>query len=405
MNTLWTKNFTIITLGTVISAIGATAMNLVLSFVVFDQTKSTFLSGAFGAISIIPSLILPLISSVWLDRFPRKPVIVKIDFLNGCLYFLFGLFSLVNGFQYMTYLLFSFILTATSSIYQIAYQSLYPHLIPSGFAQKGYTISSMIYPTVTIIVSPIASFLYTKTGIIPIFFIYSLLLWTASAFEHFITIKETYSTQKINLHKYMQDLKDGFFYLKENKGLKAIYMTLPIGQGYSEGSQPLLVAYFSSSPHLGITLYSLFTIFEFIGRTIGGVFQYRVHIPANKRFSLCFAVYVFYALMDAILLWISYPWMLINRSLCGFCGINSATLRESSVQNYIPDNKRAKLNAFMNIIYALSSMIFRFVFGILGEWISIPILLTSGALLEIFVYYGILYRHKKTVMTIYNQEY
>lgn len=110
MNTLWTKNFTIITLGTVISAIGATAMNLVLSFVVFDQTKSTFLSGAFGAISIIPSLILPLISSVWLDRFPRKPVIVKIDFLNGCLYFLFGLFSLVNGFQYMTYLLFSFII-------------------------------------------------------------------------------------------------------------------------------------------------------------------------------------------------------------------------------------------------------------------------------------------------------
>ena len=51
---LWTKNFTIITLGTLISAIGDAAMALALSLVVFDQTRSTWLSGLYAAISILP---------------------------------------------------------------------------------------------------------------------------------------------------------------------------------------------------------------------------------------------------------------------------------------------------------------------------------------------------------------
>ena len=40
-HTLWTFDFTIITLGTIISAIGSVAMNFALSLVVFDQTSST----------------------------------------------------------------------------------------------------------------------------------------------------------------------------------------------------------------------------------------------------------------------------------------------------------------------------------------------------------------------------
>ena len=66
-STLWTKNFTIITLGTLISAIGGVAMQLALSLVVFDQTESTFLSGLFTAASLVPGMTLaiePMINAV-----------------------------------------------------------------------------------------------------------------------------------------------------------------------------------------------------------------------------------------------------------------------------------------------------------------------------------------------------
>ena len=58
--TLWTKNFTIITLGTVVSAIGGVAMSLALSLVVFDETGSTWLSGVYTAVTLIPGITLPL---------------------------------------------------------------------------------------------------------------------------------------------------------------------------------------------------------------------------------------------------------------------------------------------------------------------------------------------------------
>lgn len=254
--TLWTKNFTIITLGTVISSIGYAALNLVLSFVVFTHTQSTFLSGVFGAVSLIPELLLPLFVSTFFDRISKKKVIVILDFINGCLNLIFGFYVLQFHFQFQFYLLFSLIGSSISSIYQISYQSLYPQLIPKGFAQKGYTVSSMIYPTVTILASPLASALYTKIGIAPILIMYGILLWIASFFEHFITVKETQQMDHFSIQTYTQDMKDTLTYLKQEKGIRNIYMSMPFSQGFSEGSEPLIIAYFSTTPGLSLTLYS-----------------------------------------------------------------------------------------------------------------------------------------------------
>ena len=52
--TLWSHDFIIITLGTLISAIGSTAMSFALSLVVFDHTSSTLMTGIFTAISLMP---------------------------------------------------------------------------------------------------------------------------------------------------------------------------------------------------------------------------------------------------------------------------------------------------------------------------------------------------------------
>ena len=237
------------------------------------------------------------------------------------------------------FLIFSLIESCISSVYSISYQSLYPKLIPEGMSQKGYTVSSMIYPTVTIIASPLGSLLYTKVGIGPIVIAYGFLLWIASFFEHFIDIHEETTIHSFDFKQYLNDMKSTLQYFKEEKGIRYTYMAMPFSQGFSEGTEPLIMAYFSSTPTLGITLYSFFTVSQFIGRTLGGIVNYKIEYPKEKRFSICYFVYIFYSIMDGILLLLPYPFMLLDRALSGFCGINSATLRESSVQNYIPDDK------------------------------------------------------------------
>lgn len=67
----------------------------------------------------------------------------------------------------------------------------------------------------------------------------------------------------------------------------------------------------------------------------------------KKRYAFTKFVYTVYGLMDILLLYLPYPLMLCNRFLCGALGISSATIRETAVQSYLPENMRARINAFL----------------------------------------------------------
>ena len=168
---VWSWNFTIITLGTLVSAIGGAGITLGLSLVVFDQTQSTFLSGLYAAISLLPGITLPVLFGPLVDRANRKHMIVGLDFVNGLVYLAFMAFIRRAGFSYAAYLLFSLVTGCIGQVYTLAYMSLYPDMIPEGMEQKGYAVSGMIYPIASTIVTPIAALLYANWGIEVLFLI------------------------------------------------------------------------------------------------------------------------------------------------------------------------------------------------------------------------------------------
>ena len=184
--TLWTKDFTLITVGTIISAIGGTAMGFALSLVVFDNTSSTWLTGVYAAVMMIPSTVLPVISAPFVDSHCRQRMITWLDAVNGLAYFAFAAYIWSYGFSYVMYMLFGLVTGCISTVYQQAYGSLYPELIPVGFTQKGYSVSSLIYPTAMTVITPIAALVYTTWGIEYIFIAEGMLLLVASVFERFI---------------------------------------------------------------------------------------------------------------------------------------------------------------------------------------------------------------------------
>ena len=405
-NTLWTKNFTIITLGTVISAIGGVAMGFALSFVVFDNTGSTLMMALFAAASSLPGILLPVLLSPYLDNFRRKPVIVGLDYLSAVIYLLFGMYLLKHEFNLPLYLLFSLLCGSIGSVYNLAYDSLYPNLIPEGFAQKGYTVSGMLYPTVTMVMTPVASILYTRLGLGVLCLGEGLLLAAAASVETQIKVEEhTKPGGKFSFGDYLGDFKEGFRYLKKEKGLLRIYGYMPITQGISQATEPLIRAWFRTAPGLNLTMYALFTTAEFIGRTAGGLIHYKVEIPPEKRFSLAYLVYVTYNIMDTVLLWLGFPLMLVNRGICGFLGINSATLRASSVQNYLPDNMRAKVNAVFNMLYALVPTILTLAVGALGEVMDYRLCVTLVSAAGLLPCYLIMWRGREDVKKVYNRKY
>ena len=83
---LWTYDFTVITLGSVVSMVGGTLSGFAMSIMVLDYTGSTFLYALFSVGYQIPLLVCPLLAGPYLDRMSRKKVIYRLDFLSAGIY-------------------------------------------------------------------------------------------------------------------------------------------------------------------------------------------------------------------------------------------------------------------------------------------------------------------------------
>lgn len=162
---LWTRNYTLLMSATLLGCIGGIVGGYALSLLVFDETQSTLASSIIIAIQVIPSFLLPVFIAPWMDRMPRKPFLVCGDLLNGVLYAGAGVYLLLFRFSYIGYLCFSLLLATLSAFDQLAYNSIYPKLIPAGMEQKGYAVSAMLYPIVRVIMMPVATALYERLGV------------------------------------------------------------------------------------------------------------------------------------------------------------------------------------------------------------------------------------------------
>ena len=401
--TLWSRDFSIITIGTIISAIGGIAMNFAFSLVVFDETASTFLAGLFSAISFLPQVIIPIFASVLIDSFERKKLIYGLDFFNGISFLLFTYFLFHNDFSYIAYLLFSLLTMSTNSVYQLAYSSLYPDLIPKGFAQKGYSISSLIYPSVTAFITPISSIIYVNFGIEYICLLEGILLIIAAIFETRISFKESKRAKlEFHLKSYLDNLKEGFVYFKQEKGIANVYYYMSVSSASWEACNLMGIAFFQTNPLLSTTLWALLTTIETIGRIFGSLIMYFAKLPSKIKFWIATLTYTSYEIINATMLFLPFKAMSIFRCGCGFLSAFSYTIRESATQNYIPSVMRGRVNAFFQVFTYTFVVVFKLAAGVLGELLPYPIVSLIFGCIGLFCIYFFILRNRHHIKPIYN---
>lgn len=403
---LWNKNFTLITIATALGSLGAIASSFALSYLVFDETQSTLASALVISIQLIPYIILPLTISPIMDRMERKKFLVLGDIFNGIAYFLLAFYLLKFQFSYVAYLLISLCLACISSIDELAYTSFYPFLIPNDQTEKGYAISTMLFPILKVIMMPISAILLKYLGIPSLLFIQAACSLLAAVIENQISYKETsrFKEESYSITKWKEDLKEGYSYLKKEKGLFYTFGYSAITNALSIGYAPILIAFFSSTAGFDLTMYSFFSVAEFIGRSLASATQYQIKIPKEKKYPFVVFANVIYQIFDCILLFISYPLMLINRAICGYLGTNSAIIRTSSVQKYIPDHLRSRVNAFSSIMMDAGSSIFSLLLGYLGDYVDYRYCLVVAGVLSLIALFILIMIPRKDVEEIYLYE-
>lgn len=366
---VWSKDFSCITLATVLAAIGGEAMNLPISMLVFDETKSTLLSAIVFICGMLPDIIFPIWVAPFIDKGNKKKWIISLDICMVFLYLSMGIWTLSHEFSFFLYLGFTLAVALDSIVYQLVYDAWYPNLIPSGMEQKGYAISTTIYPLVVVVMAPIATFFYGKIAIGYFFIAVSFLTLLSVLFESMISPVKVEQGELYTVSEYIKDIKEGFQYLKKEKGIRNIYTYMSITNGASNGVNVITQAYYQTQPWLSVTMLGFLKSAEMIGRVMSGSIHYVKEIPREKRYGFTKAVYIFYDTMDAFLLFMPFPLMLLNRFICGGLGCASATIRQTAIYAYLPEHMRARVNAIFCVIFSIGGILFQLLAGILGEFL------------------------------------
>ena len=413
---LWTRDFTIITLGSVVSMVGANLSGFAISIMVLDYTGSTFLYALFNICYQLPMLLCPLLAGPYLDRMSRKKVIYRLDFLSSGIFLVVFLLLRTGWFNYPVMLLFCVLVGAINSIYMVAYESFYPNLITEGNYSKAYSVSSMLWPLAAM-TSPIAALVYDRVGtMVPIFVFNAGCFFVAACFERCIKYQETHMDKappadgKGAMKRFRRDFKEGMDYIISEKGLLAITLYFMVS-GFVGGTWQLYLPFFRNHAAdflvWGIaveTLYSLVSNFSVVGRVIGGAVHYRVKLPTEKKFAIALTVYICISVIEGSLLWLPIPLMAAAFFLNGLLSVTSYNIRIAATQSYIPDNKRARFNGTFHMLCSIGSIAGSLTAGSLAELTGerTAVMLMAGVgLVGCYVF---MYQGRRHVAAIYNRE-
>ena len=410
---LWTRDFTIITIGSVISMLGNSMSGFALSLLVLDYTGSNLLYAVYIATFTLPQIIMPVFSGAILDRFSRRKAIYTLDFISSGVYLIAALILSRGWFSFPMLAVFCFIIGSINSIYYVAYDSFYPLLITEGNYSKAYSIASVL-ETLSALIIPLATYFYNLVGIAPLLGINALCFFLAASAETQIRAEEHYiakqraaldqEPQHSSGRQLLRDIREGFSYLLSEKGLLcvAIYFTF---SSFSAGaSNVITLPYFKSAFENGEYIYMLVWGMAIFGRTIGGGIHYKVNLPVQKKYAIALTVYIIISLCEGFYLYCPLPVMMFSCFLTGILGVTSYTIRISATQSYVPDEKKGRFNGAFNVLNTVGSFSGNLIAGALTAFLPVRGVLTGFMLLTTAAAVVVIGGGHRAVSAIYNRQ-
>lgn len=403
---LWTRDFTIITLGTVISMLGNAIAGFALGVLILEMTNSNFAFALYLALNSLPKLLVPVLAGTFLDRFSRVKVIYTLDFISALLYFLVFLSIKTNVLTYPIFLVLAFIIGIVDSIYAVAYDSLYPTYITKGNFSKAYSISSMIYPLAAFM-TPVAAFVHETIGIEVLFVFNAIAFFIAAVFETFLDKNESHlreGAKVLKFENFKAEFRSGLQFVFGDAGLKAITLYFFINS-FLQGSvsQTLEMPYFKSTPNLGYALFTYISVANVLGRFIGGMLHYRISLPDKYKFNIAMTVYIIICFTQGFTLFLPFKLMLVANFITGLLAVTSFNIRISSTQSYVPNEIRGRFNGTFQMMTMSGMIMGQLIWGAFGSVFDARNLILFGNMLTLVLTFFIIFKQREGIKPIYNQ--
>lgn len=404
---LWSRDFTIITLGSVISMFGNAMAGFAISLFVLDYTNTPLYYALYVFLYTLPQLAAPLIAGPLMDRFSRRRTIYSLDFLSAFIYAFMGLMISFGLFRFWLLALLTFLVGCINSSYQVAYQSFYPMLITEGNFSRAYSIAGTL-ETISAVMVPVSLFLYNRFGLAPLLLINGLCFFCAALCETRIHDVEQVGKQPVKdnylLSSYWNDAKEGVRYLWREKGLLCVTLYFTVSAIAGGASSVIVLPYFKESFENGEWLYLFTMAFSVAGRAIGGLLQYKIQYPAAVKYVVAFSVYCIVDLLEGSYLFFSAGGMRVACFVIGILGVTSYTIRSSATQSYVPHERKGRFNGAFLMLTTLGTLLGELAAGACASFLPMRSVLAVFMGVALVAAVGIIGGGKKYVKPLYNRE-
>lgn len=390
-NNIWTRDFTILTIGSIVSFMGTSVVYFVMGYLVLDQSNSVLNYSLYLVTHNLVGLLVPLLAGTYLDKFSRKKTIYIVDYISTAVYFAFWLSCQTGSFRYWMAFIFAVIVSITDSVYKVAFKSLFPMMVKKAQLPKAYAVLSAM-ETLSMVIIPLAVFFYKKFGIEPVFKICWILFGIAATVELFIKAEEKYisKTKSASIVDSWNSFCEGISYVKTEKALLvAIVFELMIAIAIGT-QETVLLPYCNNTFNNGYLWYCLIAGALTTGNFWGSGLLYFLKIPRKLWYGAFVTGAIFVSLASAVLLNVPIWLMVILELATGICQLTSSNIINSSTQGFLEDNRKARYNGVAQTFCSLGLLLSQFMSGVCSEVMSLQmsniIICGTTVIIQIIVY-------------------
>ncbi len=397
---LLNKNFIILIFGSFISAIGGATANLVLTIATFDETGNIFFSAIVAIIGLLPTIFASTLFGPFIDTHSRKWILIGLDFLAFISLMILAVLLNIHGYLYYMILVFVFIQGLNNALYQNSYDTIFPATIPKGSFQRAYSIAGLVFPLSLTLSAPIAVLFSENLEYWQIMLFTSIPFLIVAILELFIDVEEVVNVRNKE-DNFVDDISQAYKYVKQDKGLRSIFMYFFFTTMAWNAIFVLLVPYFKMNDMMDV--YVITVTAMSVGRVLGSSIQVFINIPTKARFIVALCVYIIVDGLAMLTFIVPGNVLIIIRFFTGVLAVTSFNIRMSSVQNYIDPTKRGRVNSLFTLFITIGGAIGTLTAGYLAQYQMeikyVPVIFGSISLSMVVL---IMFRNRKHVKKIYN---
>lgn len=225
---LFNKDFTLLWLGQAVSQLGNGVGFIALMWWVQIETGSAMSLGVLAMVQTLVAFLLSPISGVIADRLSRKHIIIVTDIIRGLVNCLFA-YAIWNNILTMPWVLVGAAINAAcGQFFGPSITASIPQLVPSELLEKANSLRQMTGNLSNIFGFAVGGILVALFGIPTLMLVNGISFLVSALSEMFITIPAVQEKAKLNLKLFIDDLKSGFKYVKNDGILFKIMQVMVI---------------------------------------------------------------------------------------------------------------------------------------------------------------------------------